>query len=69
MSEDYVYLRELKLQGEEIIFSVLKGRMMLLSEIWDSSKSKIMEEISQKYGITSREQFIQFKEKFNLTDY
>jgi hypothetical protein len=69
MSEDYMYLRELKLQGEEIIFSVLKGRMMLLSEIWDSSKSKIMEEISQKYGITSREQFIQFKEKFNLTDY
>lgn len=64
-----MYLRELKLQGEEIIFSVLKGRMMLLSEIWDSSKSKIMEEISQKYGITSREQFIQFKEKFNLTDY
>ncbi len=69
MSEDYMYLRELKLQGEEIIFSVLKGRMMLLSEIWDSSKSKIMEEISQKYGITSREHFIQFKEKFNLTDY
>lgn len=69
MSEDYMYLRELKLHGEEIIFSVLKGRMMLLSEIWDSSKSKIMEEISQKYGITSREQFIQFKERFNLTDY
>ncbi len=69
MSEDYKYLRELKLEGEEIIFSEKKGRMMLLSEIWDSSKSKIMEEISEKYGIRNREQFIQFKEKYNLTDY
>lgn len=69
MSEDYTYLRELKLEGEEIIFSSKKGRMMLLSEIWDISRSKIMENISMKYGITTREKFIEFKEKYNLTDY
>ncbi len=69
MNEDYRYLRELKLEGEEIIFSAKKGRIMLLSELWDTSKSKIMEEISEKYQIRTREQFISFKEKYNLTDY
>ncbi len=69
MNEDYRYLRELKLEGEEIIFSAKKGRIMLLSELWDTSKSKIMEEISEKYQIKTREQFISFKEKYNLTDY
>lgn len=66
---DYQYLRELKLEGEEIIFSIKLGRMMLLSEIWDNSRSKIMEEISRKYGIDSREKFMEFKEKYNITDY
>jgi len=66
---DYRYLRELKLQGEEIIFSIKLGRMMLLSEIWDNSKTKIMEYISTKYGIDNRKKFIEFKEKYNITDY
>lgn len=69
MNEDYTYLRELKLKGEEIIFSSTKGRMMLLSELWDKSKTGIMEGLSSKYGITTREKFIEFKEKYNLTDY
>jgi len=40
MSEDYEVLRELKREGEEIIFSSKLGRMMLLSEIWDKSGLK-----------------------------
>lgn len=66
---DYRYLRELKLEGEEVIFSTKLGRMMLLSELWDSSRSRIMEEISRKYGVDSREKFIEFKDKYNITDY
>lgn len=69
MSEDFNFLRELKRKGEEIIFSEKKKRMVLLSEEWDSSRSKTMEEISQKYGIDSRQKFQEFKEKYNLTDY
>ncbi len=69
MTEDYQFLRELKREGEEIIFSAEKKRMMLLSEGWDDSKSKIMEELSLKYGIDSRQKFQEFKEKYNLTDY
>ena len=66
---DYEYLRELKREGEEIIFSAEKKRMMLLSEEWDGSRTKIMEEISRKYGIDTREKFQEFKEKYNITDY
>ncbi len=66
---DYRYLRELKLQGEEVVFSVKLRRMMLLSEIWDNSRSHIMEYISTKYGIDSRQKFVEFKEKYNITDY
>lgn len=69
MTEDYQFLREMKRDGEEIIFSAEKKRMMLLSEEWDDSKSKIMEGLSLKYGIDSREKFQEFKEKYNLTDY
>ncbi|MCL4412672.1 MAG: hypothetical protein M1526_04890 [Candidatus Thermoplasmatota archaeon] len=69
MSEGYQLLREWKLEGEEIIFSTRKGRMMLLSEIWDSSKTSAIEEISRNYGIDSREKFLRLKEEFNLTDY
>ncbi|MGC8645483.1 MAG: hypothetical protein ACP5UO_04355 [Thermoplasmata archaeon] len=69
MSEDYEELRELKREGEEIIFSSRLGRMMLLRELWDKSKSGMMEEISKKYGIDSRGKFLEFKEKYNLTDY
>ena len=69
MTEDFELLRKLKLEGEEIVFSQEKKRMILLSELWDSSKTKIMEELSQKYGIDSREKFQEFKEKYNLTDY
>jgi hypothetical protein len=66
---DYEFLRELKRKGEEIIFSAEKKRMMLLSEEWDSSTTKIMEEVSGKYGIDTREKFQEFKEKYNITDY
>lgn len=66
---DYEYLRDLKREGEEIIFSAEKKRMMLLSEGWDGSRTKIMEEISRKYGIDTREKFQEFKEKYNITDY
>ena len=66
---DYEFLRELKRKGEEIIFSAEKKRMMLLSEEWDSSTTKIMEEVSRKYGIDTREKFQEFKEKYNITDY
>ncbi|MCL5407863.1 MAG: hypothetical protein M1518_00670 [Candidatus Thermoplasmatota archaeon] len=69
MTEDFELLRKLKLEGQEIVFSQEKKRMILLSELWDSSKTKIMEELSQKYGIESREKFQEFKEKYNLTDY
>ena len=69
MNEDYEFLRELKREGEEIIFSEKKKRMTLLSEEWDTSKSKTMEAISQKYGIDTRQKFQEFKEKFNITDY
>lgn len=69
MTEDYEFLRELKREGEEIIFSEKKKRMTLLSEEWDTSKSKTMEAISQKYGIDTRQKFQEFKEKFNITDY
>ncbi|MCL6003137.1 MAG: hypothetical protein M0Z77_09350 [Thermoplasmatales archaeon] len=69
MTEDYEILRELKREGEEIIFSVEKKRMMLLSEGWDSSRAKMMETISQKYGVDTRQKFQEFKEKYNLTDY
>lgn len=69
MTDDYELLRELKREGEEIVYSESKKRMMLLSEGWDDSKSKVMEEISRKYGIDSRQKFQEFKEKYNLTDY
>jgi len=69
MSEDYEVLRELKREGEEIIFSTKLGRMMLLSEIWDKSRAEVMERISRNYGVNSREKFIELKEKYNLTDY
>ena len=69
MSEDYEVLRELKREGEEIIFSSKLGRMMLLSEIWDKSRAEMMERISENYGVNSREKFIELKEKYNLTDY
>jgi hypothetical protein len=69
MTEDYELLREMKRKGEEIIFSVEKGRMMLISEIWDNSTSSLMEQLSREYGVDSREKFIQFKEKYNITDY
>jgi hypothetical protein len=69
MNEDFNFLRELKRRGEEIIFSEKKGRMMLLSELWDQSNSEIMQKISSEYGIDSREKFNAFKEKYNLTDY
>lgn len=69
MMEDFELLRELKREGEEIVFSEKRGRMMLLSEEWDGSRSKMMEEISRKYGIDSREKFNWFKEKYNITDY
>jgi hypothetical protein len=69
MTEDYEILRELKREGEEIIFSVERKRMMLLSEGWDSSRTKMMETISQKYGVDTRQKFQEFKEKYNLTDY
>ncbi len=69
MTEDYEFLRELKREGEEIIFSEKKKRMALLSEEWETSKSKTMEAISQKYGIDTRQKFQEFKEKFNITDY
>ena len=69
MTEDYEFLRELKREGEEIIFSEKKKRMALLSEEWDTSKSKTMEAISRKYGIDTRQKFQEFKEKFNITDY
>ncbi len=69
MTEDYELLRELKREGEEIIFSEKKKRMALLSEEWETSKSKTMEAISQKYGIDTRQKFQEFKEKFNITDY
>ncbi len=69
MTEDYELLRELKREGEEIIFSEKKKRMALLSEEWDTSKSKTMEAISRKYGIDTRQKFQEFKEKFNITDY
>ena len=66
---DYEFLRELKRKGEEIIFSAEKKRMMLLSEEWDSSTTKIMEEVSGNYGIDTREKLQEFKEKYNITDY
>lgn len=69
MTEDYELLRELKREGEEIIFSEKKKRMALLSEEWETSKSKTMEAISRKYGIDTRQKFQEFKEKFNITDY
>ncbi len=69
MTEDYEFLRELKREGEEIILSEKKKRMALLSEEWETSKSKTMEAISQKYGIDTRQKFQEFKEKFNITDY
>ena len=69
MTEDFEFLRELKREGEEIIFSEKKKRMTLLSEEWDTSKSKTMEAISHKYGIDTRQKFQEFKEKFNITDY
>jgi hypothetical protein len=69
MTEDFEILRELKREGEEIVFSPERKRMMLLSEEWDNSRTKMMEEISQKYGIDSRQKFQEFKEKYNITDY
>lgn len=69
MNEDFNYLKELKREGEEIIFSEKKRRMMLLSEIWDQSRSQTMEKLSEQYGIDSRSKFEAFKEKYNLTDY
>jgi spore coat polysaccharide biosynthesis predicted glycosyltransferase SpsG len=69
MTEDYELLRELKREGEEIIFSEKKKRMALLSEEWETSKSKTMEAISRTYGIDTRQKFQEFKEKFNITDY
>lgn len=69
MNEDIDYLRELKRKGEEIVFSEVKKRLFLLSEGWDGSRTPKIEEISQKYGIDSRQKFQEFKEKYNLTDY
>ncbi|MEM0127817.1 MAG: hypothetical protein QXO03_01850 [Thermoplasmatales archaeon] len=69
MTENYEVLREMKREGEEVIFSSKLKRMMLLREIWDNSKTNLMEEISQEYGIDTREKFIEFKEKYNITDY
>ncbi|MEM4778693.1 MAG: hypothetical protein QW062_04560 [Thermoplasmatales archaeon] len=69
MTEGYEILREMKRNGDEIVFSSRMKRMMLLREIWDPTKSKLMEDNSKEYGIDSREKFIEFKEKYNLTDY
>lgn len=69
MNEDFTFLRELKRKGEEMIFSEKEKRMMLLSEIWDQSKTEEMQRLSAHYGIDSREKFNAFKEKYNITDY
>ncbi|MEM0130331.1 MAG: hypothetical protein QW100_02720 [Thermoplasmatales archaeon] len=69
MTEGYEILREMKRNGDEIVFSSRMKRMMLLREIWDPSRGKLMEDISKEYGVNSREKFTEFKEKYNLTDY
>lgn len=69
MNEDIKLLRELKSEGEEIVYSDRKKGMILLSSIWDDSRNSKMEELSLKYGIDSRQKFNEFKEKYNLTDY
>ncbi|MGC8496758.1 MAG: hypothetical protein ACP5NL_01980 [Thermoplasmata archaeon] len=62
-------LRCLKEHYEELFFDDTEKRLKLASEEWDKEVTKYMVEISDMLNIKSREQFIEVKEKYNLTIY
>ncbi|MEL9998712.1 MAG: hypothetical protein QXG55_04580 [Thermoplasmata archaeon] len=62
-------LRCFKEYGEDIYFNDCEGRLFLAREIWDNSISDLMKEISKVLKINTRDDFINLKEKYNLTMY
>lgn len=62
-------LRCFKEWAEDIYFNDEEKRLMLAREIWDSSVKEIMKEISEILKVRTREDFINLKEKYNLTMY
>ncbi len=62
-------LRCLKEHAEEIFFDDESLRLYLSREVWDKSIKKFMDEINETLKIKTRDEFIKFKEKYNLTMY
>lgn len=62
-------LRCLKEHYEELFFDDSEKRLKLASEYWDIEAAKYMTEITEILNVRSREQFIELKEKYNLTIY
>ncbi len=62
-------LRCLKEHAEEIFFDDENSRIYLSREIWDGSIKKFMDEINEVIKIKTRDEFIKFKEKYNITMY
>jgi hypothetical protein len=62
-------LRCLKEHYEDLFFDDSEKRLKLASEEWDKEIAKYMIEITEILNIKSREQFIELKEKYNLTIY
>jgi hypothetical protein len=62
-------VRCLKRNKEFIVWDDELGRMKCLAEVNDPGWAGIMEEMTKAFGITSREEWIAVKDKYNLTMY
>ncbi len=62
-------LRCLKEHAEEIFFDDENSRIFLSRQIWDESIKEFMDKINETLKIKTRDEFIKFKEKYNITMY
>lgn len=62
-------LRCFKEWAEDIYFDDEEKRLVLAREVWDSSVTETMKEISEVLKVRTRQDFINLKEKYNLTMY
>lgn len=54
---------------ENIYWDESKKRLVLAAEVHDKSWAPIMESITEALGVTSRDEYIKMKYKYNLTQF
>ncbi len=54
---------------ESVYWDDGKKRLMLAAEVHDKSWSKIMESLTEALGVKSRDEYVEMKYKYNLTQF